>query len=242
MNNYISMEFLKLKHSRINKIMLSSGILTSLFTIIWFLTSSSLDVKTVLGTFQNNFSIIWIFILTFVLVIEKIYQERKAGNFFNVRSTVLNHRKYIHSLMISLYWVFFKTLLVYELISYVSSIMLYGLDPFKYISLLILPSLFIMLYAVWLIPLMYVIVRKLGVFVGGLITFFMAIMAIILPPMVTPWSLFTTTISNISGIARNGISLGESDHSLIIVSGVVFLIIICIYELVIAYSNRGDKQ
>ena len=242
MRNYIDMEFLKSKHSRLNKTMLSASILAAIFTIVWFLSSPTLDTTTVMATVQNNFSIIWIFILIFALVFEKIAQEKIAGNSFNIRSTILNIRTYSHALMFNLYWVFFKSVLTYELTSYIGITILFGPIHHGYIHLILLPIIVIMLYAIWLIPLIFILTRWLGTLLSALITFALTLTAIILPPLFTPWSLFTTTLSSIAGVARNGIATNTDNSSLLLWSIITFTIMLVIYELILKYVTKGTVR
>ncbi|MBC6499481.1 hypothetical protein H7R52_14615 [Weissella confusa] len=64
---------------------------------------ASLANNVRLATFQNNFVTIWLYIGLIVLAFEKARQEQNAGNFFNVRHSVIDIPNYYRALVLNLY-------------------------------------------------------------------------------------------------------------------------------------------
>ncbi|MFL4498564.1 hypothetical protein [Weissella sp. MSCH1] len=243
MYNYISMELLKVRHARLQRTLIFGGLLAALFTVIWFVGSNSVLPSTMLATVQNNFSTIWIFVLTFALVYEKIVQERQAGDGFHVRTSILNIYKYAHALTITLYWMFFKTLIIYEVVSYALLYLLFGplTSGFGYVKLILIPVIFIMIYAFWMIPLVFMSIHVAGVLIAGLLQISFGILSVMLPTLYSPWSLFSSTIANISGVSRNGMPTNEYDSMLWIFCLLVFTVFILIYEIVLKFLDNRNR-
>lgn len=113
MHRYLSIEYLKRSHSHISWEVVATNIIATSFTSIWLLPTS-LPNNIRLATFQNNFTTIWLYIGLTVLAFEKARQEQAAGNFFNVRQSVIDMPTYYRALVLNLYWLFFKGLVLYE--------------------------------------------------------------------------------------------------------------------------------
>ena len=239
MSHYLSMEHLKLQHSHINWLMVVANVIAAGFTVIWLLTSP-LQNSVRLATFQNNFSTIWIFLTLTVLAIEKIRQERNAGNFFNVRESVIDTPKYYHALLLNLYWSFLKGFALYEVAAIAFLAFIFGLSDINFYQGFVLPILFIAIFAAWLLPVIYLLVINLNNVIGVVVV--IGILASALSNFPTPWSFAIHNIAYIAGVKPNGLALGHYSNVLIWPTLLTTFVMFALLEGILYLYTRRHKH
>ncbi|WP_270765038.1 hypothetical protein [Weissella confusa] len=244
MYKYISMEILKTRHARIQWIVIVLGVVTALYSLI-FLGTPMITPELLFGSAQNNFSTIWIFTVSFAVAYERIKQEKDAGNYLNIRAATQNNIfNYVNGLSVSMYYLFFKALVAYEIISYLimnSSFNMFSLDA-GFIKLIVTSIVLIILYAVWLLPLIYGLIRFLGVLFAAVMSILFAVIAVLLPPLYSPWSLFAASIANVFSMSRNGLPVKETNPELLGYCFVVGILLILLYELILKFIAKGNQD
>lgn len=227
MNCYLSMEHLKLRRSSINWVVVATNVIAAGFTGIMLLTAP-LPNRVRLATFQNNFSVIWLYIGLTVLALEKARQEQNAGNFFNVRESVIDMPNYYHALFLNLYQVFIKGLILYEALAIAFLFFVFGLTGINYCQGVLLPAIFIALFAVWLLPAIYLLVINLNHIIAVVLVLALLVSGVFALP--TPWSIATYNIAYLAGLSPNGLPLSIYNNTLILPNLFATLVMLALLE------------
>ncbi|WP_373892143.1 hypothetical protein ACAW68_01730 [Weissella confusa] len=239
MNRYLSMEYLKLRHSHISWVVVATNIIANVFTSIWLLPTS-LPNNIRLATFQNNFTTIWLYTGLTVLAFEKARQEQVAGNFFNVRQSVIDMPTYYHALVLNLYWLFFKGLVLYEVLSLTFIAFTSGISDLNLYQGIVLPMLFIALFASWLLPVIYLLIINLPNFITVLAVLSLLISGVGTLP--TPWSVATYNIAHLAGVNPNGLAIDHYSNSLIGPAIITTFVMVALLEGILYLHTRRQNH
>ena len=239
MNRYLSMEYLKLRHSHISWVVGATNIIATGFTSIWLLPTS-LPNNIRLATFQNNYTTIWLYIGLTVLAFEKARQEQVAGNFFNVRQAVIDMPTYYRALVLNLYWLFFKGLVLYEVLSLTFIAFTSGISDLNLYQGIVLPMLFIALFASWLLPVIYLLIINLPNIMAVLAVLSLLISG--LGTLPTPWSVATYNIAHLVGVNPNGLAIGHYSNSLIGPTIITTFVMVALLEGILYLHTKRQKH
>lgn len=239
MNHYLSMEYLKLRHSHINWVVIATDVIAAGFTSIWLLPAS-LANNVCLATFQNNFVTIWLYIGLVVLAFEKARQEQNAGNFFNVRQSVIDIPNYYRALILNLYWLFLKGLALYEVLSLAFLTFTYGLSNLNLYQGVLLPMLFIALFALWLLPVIYLLIINLPNIIAVLAVLSLLISGLSTLP--TPWSIATYNIAHLAGVNPNGMAIDYYSNNLIGPAIITTFVMVAVLESILYLYTRRQTH
>lgn len=239
MNHYLSMEYLKLRHSHINWVVIATDVIVAGFTSIWLLPAS-LANNVRLATFQNNFVTIWLYIGLIVLAFEKARQEQNTGNFFNVRQSVIDIPNYYRALVLNLYWLFLKGLALYEVLSLAFLTFTYGLSNLNLYQVVLLPMLFIALFALWLLPVIYLLIINLPNIIAVLAVLSLLISGLSTLP--TPWSIATYNIAHLAGFNPNGMAIDYYSNSLIGPAIITTFVMVAVLESILYLYTRRQTH
>ncbi|TGE71480.1 hypothetical protein [Weissella confusa] len=239
MNRYLSMEYLKLRHSHISWVVGATNIIATGFTSIWLLPTS-LPNNIRLATFQNNYTTIWLYIGLTVLAFEKARQEQVTGNFFNVRQAVIDMPTYYRTLVLNLYWLFFKGLVLYEVLSLTFIAFTSGISDLNLYQGIVLPMLFIALFASWLLPVIYLLIINLPNIMAVLAVLSLLISG--LGTLPTPWSVATYNIAHLAGVNPNGLAIGHYSNSLIGPAIITTFVMVALLEGILYLHTRRQKH
>ena len=239
MNHYLSMEHLKLRHSYINWVVVATNVIAVGFTGIMLLTAPLTNAVR-LATFQNNFSVIWLYIGLTVLALEKSRQEQNAGNFFNVRDSVIDMPKYYHAVFLNLYLVFIEGLILYETFALTLLFLVFRLTGIDLYQEMFLPGIFIALFAAWLLPVIYLLVINLNHIVAVALVFALLVSGLFTLP--TPWSVATYNIAYLAGLSPNGLPLSHDNNTLIGSALLTTLVMIALLEGILYLHTRRQHH
>jgi len=239
MKRYLSMEYLKLRHSHISWVVIATNIIATGFTSVWLLPTA-LPNNVRLATFQNNFTTIWLYIGLTVLAFEKSRQEQTAGNFFNVRQSAVDIPNYYRALVLNLYWLFFKGLVIYEVLSLTFMALTSGLSNLNLYQTVLLPTLFIALFASWLLPVIYLLIINLPNIIAVFAVLSLLISGLTAVP--TPWSIATYNIAHMAGVNPNGIAVDYYSNSLIGPAIITTLVMIALLEGILYLHTRRQNH
>ena len=239
MHRYLSIEYLKLRHSHISWVVVATNIIATSFTSIWLLPTS-LPNNIRLATFQNNFTTIWLYIGLTVLAFEKARQGQAAGNFFNVRQSVIDMPTYYRDLVLNLYWLFFKGLVLYEVLSLTFIAFTSGISNLNLYQGIVLPMLFIALFASWLLPVIYLLIINLPNFITVLVVLSLLISGVGTLP--TTWSVATYNIAHLAGVNPNGLAIDHYSNSLIGPAIITTFVMVALLEGILYLHTRSQNH
>ena len=157
-----------------------------------------------------------------------------------MRQSVIDIPNYYRALVLNLSWLFLKGLALYEVLSLAFLTFTYGLSNLNLYQGVLLPMLFIALFALWLLPVIYLLIINLPNIIAVLAVLSLLISGLSTLP--TPWSIATYNIAHLAGVNPNGMAIDYYSNNLIGPAIITTFVMVAVLESILYLYTRRQTH